>query len=76
MEQIPGWLRRLPDDARLNSYEIKALFGYKKTSCITQLIKYGSVAEPDSKSPRTGWSSKQYHFQWKAGRIRKILKDK
>jgi len=72
---IPDWLKRLPNDAYLNTDEVKRAFGYSEKSSISHFKKYGSIPEPDIYGKRFSECRHQKPF-WNVGRIKKILRGK
>lgn len=72
---IPNWLKRLPDDAYLNSDEIKQVFGFSQKTPIFNLQRNGSVPEPDWRSKRMAFRTQSKPL-WNVGRIKKILRSK
>ena len=66
----PEWFKNLPPNACLNADEIRKLFGYSQKSKVSELIRRGSLPEPDELKP--GFTNHRY--LWRVGRIKQLIK--
>jgi len=46
---LPDWVKKLPDDARLNAKEVVALFGYAASTDASALVQRGALPAPTEK---------------------------
>ena len=66
---LPEWFIKLPNDACLNADEIRKLFGYSQKSKVSELIRRGSLPEPDELKP--GFTN--YRYLWRVGRVKRLI---
>ena len=67
---VPAWFKNLPSNACLNADEIRKLFGYSQKSKVSELIKRGSLPEPDELKP--GFTNHRYLRR--VGRVKQLIK--
>ena len=71
----PEWFQKLPDDAKLDSNEIKQLFGYSKSTSIGNLVDKCYVPKPthrcESRFYRRNNNNK---LLWEVKYLRELLK--
>ena len=63
----PTWMRVLPNDAHLNSEEMKKLYGYSPGCSSAGMVKKGYLPEP-TKRLATG----RRRSLWQVGYLRKL----
>lgn len=68
---LPDWVKKLPDNARLNTREIKEVFGYAASCSVSTLVTGGLIPKPTSrcKGPSTS------HLQWTVADLKKYERE-
>lgn len=67
----PEWFQKLPDNAKVTSSEIGQLFGYSKSTSITELLNRGSVPRPTHNSSAF---SRNRKLLWEVKYLRELMK--
>lgn len=70
----PEWFQKLPDDAKLDSDEIKQLFGYAKLASIGYLVDKCYVPKPTQKCGSRFSRNYNRKLLWEVKYLRELLK--
>ena len=66
---LPEWFVKLPNDAYINSDEIRVIYRYSLKTKITQLLRNKKLPEPDELKP--GFTNHRY--LWRVGRVKELI---
>lgn len=66
---LPAWFLKLPNDACINSDEIRKVYGYSLNTKITQLLRNKKLPHPDELKP--GFTNHRY--LWRVGRVKRLI---
>lgn len=67
---LPDWVKKLPDNAKLNAAEVKALFGYERSTGVGCLVA-NKLLPPPCKV--VGFSVSK--FQWTVADLKKYERE-
>ena len=66
---LPEWFVKLPNDAYINSDEIRVIYRYSLKTKITQLLRNKKLPDPDELKP--GFTNHRY--LWRVGRVKRLI---
>lgn len=68
---LPDWVKKLPDNARLKSKEVVALFGYSANTSASALVQNGLLPLPTDK----GKGFTNNNLQWTVADLKKYERE-